>query len=45
MFWSSFKQSNNKIQKAGVEELGNAHMRSPASDLERQPDNARYRYG
>jgi hypothetical protein len=29
---------NIKIQKAGAEEIGNAHMRSPASDLERWMD-------
>jgi hypothetical protein len=27
--------SNIKIQKAGAEEIGNAHVSSPASDLER----------
>lgn len=27
--------SNIKIQKAGAEEIGNAHICSPASDLER----------
>jgi hypothetical protein len=30
--------SNIKIQKAGAEEIGNAHVCSPASDLERWND-------
>ena len=30
--------SNIKIQKTGAEEVGNAHVRWPASDLERSED-------
>jgi len=30
--------SNIKIQKTGAEEVGNAQVRSPASDLERSKD-------
>ena len=32
------RPSNIKIQKTGAEEIGNAEVRSPASDLERSCD-------
>jgi regulation of enolase protein 1 (concanavalin A-like superfamily) len=38
LLWSLFRQSNIKIQKAVVKGIYNAHMRLPASDLERSID-------
>jgi|LakMenEpi03Aug12_release.lakeMendotaPanAssembly.Ray.scaffolds.fasta_scaffold107493_4 hypothetical protein len=37
--------SNIKIQKTGAVEVGNAQVRSPASDLERSKDRAFVEYG